>query len=565
MRRYLILAIFCTAFLSSVSQVLACGGYFPDEIEYIGEVWVSAKVVEVDETGYNAILEVDRYFKGSGGKYLVVYRLPPALQIAGPIRGYDTGCLYAGGGYIWQVDSYGYFALKPNNDGTYDDYGMLTSGWGPGSGHYIPAHGMVEFYSKDEPYTITMPTYEFETLLLEYGARSHALPAAANPYPLKHFLNITTESGARYRLNPDRSLTVLDPRTSPAAISNDGTHVMFRLDTGELEFQYLWLNKRVNGGITGRASVAHSSSGSADNGNPVRPGYFGTFSPDSNVVAIQEAARLAVYRFKSVQLEGAIVGYGNRMAMQDIASFDVKWQSAEKQQPLIWSASSNAIAYQDTRGIWLWKIYEYAEPELIIPSAEGQSLLGLSASGRYLRFGAQASWTLLDTLSGEAWSDTIVKLDESRLLHFLFYGAEDYMERLEEIRNCPHPRTVCPGAILPSPGTGLDHKVPLKEILWYEPNFLLLVYDNGVESMSMSPSLPNWPCRIRNCQVELPSIDAFAFDPRYDQPAFAYEGTKIGLSLRESDNYYDSIDLGEYLDSPIVDLEWGQPIFYEGR
>ena len=145
MRRILILALFSAVFLLPLPKVMACGGYFPSEIEYIGEIWVSATVVDVDDTGYNAILEVDRYFKGLGGKYLVVYRLPPALQVAGPIRRYDTGCLNAGGGYIWQAGSYGYFALKPNSNGTFDDYGMMTSDWGPGSGHYVSQDGVVEF------------------------------------------------------------------------------------------------------------------------------------------------------------------------------------------------------------------------------------------------------------------------------------------------------------------------------------------------------------------------------------------------------------------------------------
>lgn len=565
MRKLMSLAIFSIIMLALVPRVLACGGYFASEIEYIGEIWVSATVVDVDDKGYNAILEVDRYFRGYGGKYLVVYRLPPALQVAGPIRGYDTGCLYSGGGYIWRAGSYGYFALKPNSNGTYDDYGMMTSGWGPGSGHYIPQNGDVEFYSENEPYTITMPIDEFESLLLEIGEQSHTLPPTSNPYPLMRFLNITTDSGKRYRLNPDRSVTYLDPETSPAAISPDGSHVMFQLEDSQLEFQYLWLNRLVYGGITGRASVAHSSSGSGDNRNPVTPGNYGTFSPNSDFVAIQEESRMTVYGFESVPLEGAIVGYGHRMKMEKIASFDLIWLSTEEPQPMLWSASSDAIAYQDTRGIWLWKIYEQTEPELVIPSADGQELLDLSHSGRYLRFGAQASWTLLDVQTGKTWIDTIVTPGENRLLHFLDDHDEDYLERLEELRQCPHSRTMCPGAIVQSTETGLGIQALPKEILWYESDLLVLVYRQGSESMSVSLSLPSWPCRIRNCNVELLSIDAFDYDSRYQQPAFAFEETKIGFSLRKSDNYYDSVDLSETLDSPIIDLEWGQPIFYEGR
>ena len=58
----------------------------------------------------------------------------------------------------------------------------------------------------------------------------------------------------------------------------------------------------------------------------------------------------------------------------------------------------------------------------------------------------------------------------------------------------------------------------------------------------------------------------------YDLPATAYNDYQIRIGFDididkapDEDSQYAPINLRRHLDSPIVDLEWGQPIFYEGR
>ena len=258
-------------------------------------------------------------------------------------------------------------------------------------------------------------------------------------------------------------------------------------------------------------------------------------------------------------------GFAHRMAMQRIASFDVDWRSTEEAQPLVWSANGKAIAYQDAQGFWLWNMLVDAQPQLVVPVEADQELLDLSHSGRYLRFGNLMSWTLLDVQTGDSWNNSLITPDESRLVHFVSERSQDFREQLERLGQCNLPAIACPMVLLQSPHTGIGSQDLPMDIFWHEPYQLGLAYPAGVESIPWSLSFRDTFNNESVALAELPSIRSFAYDAHYDQPAFAFDETKIGFGLREWIDYYDSVDLSEYLDSPIVDLEWGQPIFYEGR
>ena len=180
-----------------------------------------------------------------------------------------------------QIDDFRYLGLSANGNGTYSIRSV-----------YSPKGGIVEFYSENEG-NVTLLVDEFDALLLELSGQSEPTKPRSNPNPLMRFLNITTESGERYRLNPDRSVTRLDPAKYPFAISNDGTHVMFHLDDGELGFQYLVLSKKPivpwhNPEGSGVPAAGRSSSGgefTSEGWLHAVNGLFGTFSPDSNLVA----------------------------------------------------------------------------------------------------------------------------------------------------------------------------------------------------------------------------------------------------------------------------------------
>ena len=242
------------ALLLPIAQAQACsfGGDISDierDIE-LADLVVSASVDYVDSTGRNAILKAERYFKGSAGPYLALVTARPSLYYADSTRDYDNGCLNLGPGRIkLNKGEHGYFALYANGDGAYDFSGATM--WLPGDvdryGYDGPVAGMVDFHihsQSDLHVKAPLPIAEFEALLLRMTGREAPLPPEAGRYPLMRFLNITTASGKRYRLNPDFSVTWLDPDRWPIAISNDGSHVMFRLSKDEMGLQYLALVKK---------------------------------------------------------------------------------------------------------------------------------------------------------------------------------------------------------------------------------------------------------------------------------------------------------------------------------
>ena len=316
--------IFCLlVLLSFINFTLthACGGggHFTIQGLEDRDVIVHATVLEADERGFNAILQVHHYLKGHGGEYLTIMRYPPALEFVASVRDYNTACLYSGGGQEWVVGSTGYFALLSNDNGTFTDNRSL----GTSSPHFFVEDGVVNYYSFDiykdmTPQALSLPPEEFEALLLEYGNRDNPVTPKANDYPLMRFLNITTQSGKRYRLNPDYSLSPLPLETSPLAISNDGSHVVFRLDNNRLGFQYL--------------SLVMKPEERSDSGWLIpQAGNSALFSPDSNFVAVSEDTRLTIYMFDNY----VYAGYGQRMGMQVVASQDVRWFTNNAQSILL--------------------------------------------------------------------------------------------------------------------------------------------------------------------------------------------------------------------------------------
>lgn len=542
------------------SPASACGGGSPFLIDalYDVDIIVEATALDVDERGYSAILHVSRYFKGQAGEYLTVMRFPPTLETAAAVRDYSTGCLYSGNGREWANGDSGYFGLRSNGDGTYSD---TASG---NVAHFIPSDDRIEFYDFDPQtdsqwHSETLPIAEFENLLLEYGETESTLQPISNPYPLMRFLNITTESGQRYQLNPDRSITPLDPETSPIAISNDGSHVAFRIDDERIGFQYLWLER-----------MPFFEDITNDGGWLIpQPGQSVQFSPDSNFVAVKNDAEITIYMFDNYENGG----YGQRMTMQTVAQTDISQPLEET--PIVWSADSTTFAYQDGDGIWIWDIFEDGEPVLAITNVLDDSiLLDISVSGRYVRYGQSDVWELLDTQSNVSYHNAIATPDESNLIYIqpeFPEGTPDVDRR--DNRQCEAPLSQnCPIYIsfpLNLDGTGPD-------IFWYKYDQIALL-GCGEDRCYVS----SYPWRLAignsyNLEIQLTDplllVDAFDYDLIYDQPVVSVAGSILEFGFypsyeREEPSdpvpNLDQLDLSNMLDSPIVDLEWGLPIFYD--
>lgn len=549
--------MFCSLILLTVvdntSLVKACGGGAPFFVQEFDDrdLIVHATVLDVDDRGYNAILQVDRYFKGDGGEYLAVMRYPPALEVVATIREYDTSCTYSGGGRKWITGNEGYFALSDRGNGTYVDIFSRYRG----APHFFVQDGLVEFYSYDvytdvEPQLHALPTDEFESMLQEYGDRNETVEPEQNAYPLMRFLNITTESGQQYLLNPDRSLTLLNPETTPLTISNDGSHIVFRLDDNQLGFQYLSLIMKSQEPRGGGWLIPQN-------------GRSALFSPDSNFVAILEEDWLTIFMFDNYE-DG---GYGQRMTMQEVANTDVAWPTDDSEPTIAWSADSTAIAFQDERGIWLWDIFEDSEPQLVVAYDDEITLLDLSDSGRYLRYDLSDTWFLLDVQDGEIFENAIATPDERTLIYF----RSDYPEGPSDInrrggRECRTP-------LLRSCPIYISWSQPF-DFFWYKHNQIALFGCGedtcAVVSYHWQLSTGGAGSRSR-LNIAIPIVSAFDYDITYDQPVVAINDFTLEFGFYPSYERdepsdpppdIDMVDLSDQLDSPIIELEWGQPIFY---
>ena len=553
-----------------------------DDVVKYRDVVVSATVDYVPDLGANFILKVNRYFKGSGGQYISVVYWRPAVYYADTVRDYDNGCLSVGwGGRRVRRGDSGYFALSAEQNGTFD-YSEETI-WIPRdvdpSRQLDSTEGLVEFdlhWRSEYELRSPAPVKDFEKLLLQLSDEAETRPPVGNNYPLMRYLNITTEAGKRYRLNPDYSVTWLDPDWWPIAISNDGSHVMFRLQKDELAFQYLSLLKKeqascaecepldyryVDGGH------ASSEAGYAYDGwlEPVK-GLHAQFSPDSNFAAVQDREEIVIYLFDNWTL--AEYAYGQLMGMKIVARQPVTWDLSYGAAPMTWSADSSTISYQDSRGIWHWDLFEEINPTLILANANEAKLLDASGSGRYIRYGHNNSWSLLDVESGEIHERAFAAPDERNLIFArpsypsgvvtAFAGRSDRFRY--NWRTCRAPLSKCP--------IHIEYPHEPIHIFEYQPGRIGLVSSKSIQ-------LIPWHLSIEESHMlaitEPPApIIAFDYDEIYHVPAIAYDGYTIELGFYHEynrmpmrDGQYGPTDLRGQLDSQIIDVEWGQPVFYE--
>ena len=529
MRKLLIVAFIAAAFLLPLPQVMACatGGDNVTPINRMVEyadLVVSGRIEFVDKLRGNYVLEVDRYFKGDGDKFLSIVNWRPAVYFADTVRDYDHGCLsFSPGRSRTRRDDVGYFALKANGDGTYGFY--YGSVWIPGDvAHWRElesTEGLVEFvrpWQSEIELESPAPVAAFEALLMQLAGKEKTTEPEGDDYPLPRFLNITTQSGKRYRLNPDRSVTWLDPARWPIAISNDGSHVMYRLERDELGFQYLALVKKELhwcpycqplGSSTVGGGRALSVTGYSHDGwlEPVK-GWFAQFSPDSNFVAVQDRNELLVYMFNNWTMEE--YGYGRLMGMEVVAGQRVWWDPTFYQEPMAWSADSSTIAYQDSRGIWHWDLFEETHPLLVLADPEGEKLLDISRSGRFLRYSHGETWILLDVETGDSHERAIATPDERNVIQLLpsapshrsggFSGKRE--STVSRWRSCQAPLSNCRARI--------EYPDTLIEYFEFQPGWIGLVSQDSVQVFPWYLSMQESHLSI---MISPPAaIQAFDFD-----------------------------------------------------
>ncbi len=523
------------------------------------ELLVRATVIDADDRGYSAIIQVDEYYKGEGPKLLAVSRYNVGLETGSSVRGYDTGCLFDGRGHQWHAGSSGYFGLSRNYFETYTDYHYDSVHFYVWEGQITDQDRARASYVREWDAADYITEEEFIAKLLKAGDREAPIAPQAEGvvrYPLMRYLMIVTEKGTRYQVNPDRSVTIVDAETA-LFISPDDSHVAIRVDDETLGFYYVW--------PLGYTPKHYEQTVKA-------PGHNLRFSNDSHMVAVWDESHLAVYLFRN-KGQGHFLEWGVGMQMDLIAKTAL--EVAEGESAVVhWSADSSTIAWQDARGIWRWNLYDDAEPDMVAARSElaEASLLDLSSSGRYVRYGTREGWTLYDSRTEESFANALAAPGDR---HLVFVNSESSpIADWQETERCAPPLRKNCAVHIDVYGEKAIYVFP------YQMELLGLVTcdtDCFVWARSWHPAVYHDKASLydrRYISEEMSSLRQIAYDPTYQQPAVLRGNYQIEFDFYDSgffDGTTDNVDTARLdymnlegeIDSPIASIEWGQPIFYD--
>ena len=544
-----------------ITNTFACSGFAHFGIDDLSraELLVRATVIDADDRGYNAVLRVEEYFKGEGPRLVTVMRYRPALASGALVRGYDTGCVYAGRGHRFYPGTQGYFGLESNSDGTYTD-----DIWG--TAHFYPVEGMITYqegategYYVELDESLVISESDFREKLLETGGYDAPLePADGNPgfFPLMRFLTLTTESGTRYQINPDRSLSEL-PADAPLAISPDGAHVAFRFDENTILMQSIST-------IYQPPEEHYPEDVIAGYERRKMRGQQVAFSNDSSFIAVWDQQQLGIYMVRN---DGAdMYTYQAALNIYPVAQVEVVTDDAEVLPQVLWSADSSTLAWEDDSGIWHWDIFNEAVANHLVSRKDigAAVLMDVSTHGRYVRFGDANEWWLIDTLTEEYLPNTLVSPDE-RFLIRTQGGMSPAFPPVE--RYCAPPlRNSC---------TKFQETSGVESTFAYGSNLLAFINcaedDTSCEfnAQSWHPAIWSDQGYGRSASATITNARQIIYDPRFDQSAVLVGDHDIYFSFYRDylvENHrprLDIVNLENLVDSRIESIEWGQPVFYD--
>lgn len=549
--------------VSDTPEALACSGFRPFELNdlQLADTLVLATVIDTDDRGFNAVLRVEDYYKGEGDRLLTVMRYTQGFSSGALVRGYDTGCAYAGSGPTYQKGAQGYFLLVDTGNGVYTDFYETV-------GHLFAFDGMMYFKESwtdgngiEQFRSIDLSEADFIEMMLEEGGRN--TPISPNDperqfYPLQRFLNITTENGTRYQINPDRSVSEM-PDDGPLAISPDGSHVAFRMDEDRIGFQYILTQNHI---VDGEPEEAWRYPGVIVSGESLR------FSQDSNFVAVWDAAGMTIYMFTNYH-DG---GYGMWMEMLDVAHIDFPAMSDAEMPSVMWSSDSTTVVWQAGDGVWHWNLVEEAEPQQLLLNddletfnGDDPSLMDVSQHGHFVRVGLWSDWVLIDAETGEEYPNAIASPDERFLMHP--YESDLLIERDDEQYCVPPLRENCT----------VRKGFRAHNYFYYDVNMIGFgpCFEDSphccFESISWNPAIQTQFGRrsISKCIVGMQNL--MVYDQQYGQVALVVDDYNIYFEFYslEPEEFevvrpqLNVLELADVIDSPIASIEWGQPVFYD--
>ena len=594
--------IFCISLLLlmalQIPTAFACSyGYVaPTPISEFIKKEVVVRGTVIQNSGGNSIVQVEHYLKGNGPEYLLVYRQSPGSYQRKVVRGYDHGCgvsLPA----IAPEGTRAYFSLGHRQDGTYwagfwnDEFIInLQRNESEQFVEYLVYHGDFEDldnHDEDNYERFRVSEAEFESTIADLVGQHSSLPNVDAEYPRFRSLYLTTERGQRYILPvDDNELSRLEGESIPCEVdcsilSPDGSHFAHRLH--EEGTYVIWYQQGYPDKIELEATEPYKPPRIAATDILFSPNGDYLIAWNDNILTIYGLNLFPEYGYYGL-LPTLVPIWETTLTTNDLMTADIIAGYGA------WSSNSNVIAYWDADGLKWLDLMTMIGPRLLIehnldsPMTVSNriklpTLLELSSSGRYIRFGTSQEWSLIDTVSGWIFDDTIVTPDETELVQIspeksaimmlndvfadskvscAYYDQDNQCIKFSTEIPCKVPIASCTKYI-PIPD---EHE--LIELHWQTNRNLILMtcaIDNNKACLVYNHLLDSRYYQSYSFD-DISSYDTngFVYDEYYGYVAWATDDYTLRLSLSR---YEDGIDFSEVLDSPIVSLEWGEPLWYK--
>ncbi|MBK9748367.1 MAG: hypothetical protein IPO91_16550 [Chloroflexi bacterium] len=560
-----LLALLTLTLIAAPAQTAyACsGGYIPYSINRLiqSSTIVKATVIEVDDASKNAILKVESYFTNSNGDEYLLYQLnDPVLSRVYIAYGYDTGCLFDGGGRSGLGET-GYYALERNVDGSYHNSDpnlkapLITLPLDSPQSVYVLTDPLdpVEDYSNLTRVDITSEA-QFQDLLAQYNGFNVTPPETFSYRPLKAPLLITTQTGAHFQLPVDYRAPVLIANLTAWAVHPPNSYPEifdFPPYCAQIRCQLSTPDYSLNAEQVDSSTIAIDFPYSACWDLPTLVGGAFSFSPTSESILVWDRDRLDVYLIESLPIDvhhRLICPETNAPIPHRVFSLSLSGGHIGQVE---WSADGNILVYADDQGLWTLDLWRSSQPELVV-SGDQLFPLFVSATGRYIGYQtdqASQNWLTLDTVTGETFENALVSNDERQ---FALLAPTQPAEQRDHFTCTPPLTANCPLVFETFP----------QEFGWIDRNryYVVLAPDqNQSGAYAASYSLIENAGRLNEFDFNGFATGDTVMDITYEPHQGTFALLMGDYEIRVNNL---SLDLSSSLDGAITQIEWLPPLFY---
>ncbi|MCL4252896.1 MAG: hypothetical protein KJ043_03845, partial [Anaerolineae bacterium] len=415
--------------IASTQDVLACSGGSETPLSELidkAEIIVQGRIVEIDDSNNNFIVQTDMYLKGAGAEHLLVALYSPANTLNDMYRP-DEDCSYPPSGLYKGMELLQF--LNRSDGGAY-----VWSWNGLFDDDYYTQDEEITYLDDDQTF-FTVTYSEFLTVIEDIVGTSPASPNADLPYPMLAPLLITTESGKNYIYPIDKQAPIpmsaellsLTRQLKPAcwerncrAWSPNGLYSAFLDEDGQLIINPNSVTHRIEFERVFDAII---------------------FSPSNDALAGLTISRYGV--------EIRIIIFYESGTWVDEVWGESTVIDADEIIPnhIIWSPDGRMVAFSDNRGAWLWDVFtRFSSPHLL--AVTDIPIHHFSPLGRYVTIGTDENGFSVDTINRQILPAGVFSPNEQYLVQ---YGANSLAIPVSPYR--PNPGDVAGATVasIPAP------------------------------------------------------------------------------------------------------------------